>query len=66
MSAANQITEQQRQRLLTGHYAFARREMVRYWFLSQEDITRIMSGGVNTIAWDTRFSSVCCVTPAGH
>jgi TnpA family transposase len=26
---------------LTCHYAFARREMVRYWFLSEEDITRI-------------------------
>lgn len=41
MSAANQVTEQQRQRLLTGHYALSHREMVRYWLLSEEDIKRI-------------------------
>jgi hypothetical protein len=41
MSAANQITEQQRQRLLAGHYALSHREMVRYWLLSEEDIARI-------------------------
>jgi len=41
MSAANQVTEQQRQRLLTGHYALSHREMVRHWLLSEEDIKRI-------------------------
>ncbi len=41
MSAANQITEQQRQRLLTGHFALSHRQMVRYWLFSEEDIGRI-------------------------
>ena len=41
MSAANQVTEQQRQRLLTGHCALSHREMVRYWLLSEKDIKRI-------------------------
>ena len=41
MSAANQITDHQRQRLLTGHFALLHREMVRYWLFSKEDIGRI-------------------------
>jgi Domain of unknown function (DUF4158) len=41
MSAATQITEQQRQRLLADHCALPHREMVRYWLLSEEDIARI-------------------------
>jgi TnpA family transposase len=41
MSAPHQLTEAQRQRLLTGHYTFSRREMVRHWFLSADDLKRI-------------------------
>jgi TnpA family transposase len=41
MSAPHQLTEAQRQRLLTGHSTFSRREMVRHWFLSTEDLKRI-------------------------
>ena len=43
MSAATQITEQQRRRLLTGHFALSHREMVRHWLLSKEDINGINS-----------------------
>lgn len=41
MSVANQISAQQRQRLLAGHHALPHREMVRYWLLSVEDVRRI-------------------------
>ena len=41
MSAAYQITEQQRRRLLTGHFSLSQREMIRHWFLSEEDIKDI-------------------------
>ena len=41
MSAATQITEQQRRQLLTGHFALSHREMVRYWLLSEKDINGI-------------------------
>jgi TnpA family transposase len=41
VSAANQITEQQRRQLLTGHYTLSHREMIRYWLLSEDDIRRI-------------------------
>jgi TnpA family transposase len=41
MSASEQLTEQQRTRLLTAHHSFHRREMTRYWFLSEEDLRRI-------------------------
>jgi TnpA family transposase len=38
MSAANQLTDQQRSLILTGHHAFRRREMVRHWMLSEHDL----------------------------
>ena len=41
MSASQQLTEQQRTKLLTGHHLLRRREMVRYWLLEEEDIRRI-------------------------
>src|SRR6516165_8037252 len=41
MSAPQQLTEQQRNRLQTAHYSLPRREMVRYWLLSTDDIRRI-------------------------
>ena len=41
MSAANQITDQQRQRLLVGHHALPHREMVRHWLLSEQDMAHI-------------------------
>jgi Domain of unknown function (DUF4158) len=41
MSAATQITEQQRRQLLTGHFALSHREVVRYWLLSEKDINGI-------------------------
>ena len=41
MSASQQLTEQQRTKLLTGHHLLRRREMVRYWLLGEEDIRRI-------------------------
>ncbi|HEX4227173.1 MAG TPA: hypothetical protein VHZ07_00785 [Bryobacteraceae bacterium] len=65
MSAANQITEQQRQRLLVGHHGLPYREMVRHWLLSEEESHASTNGGVNTTAWDVRFNSVCCITRAG-
>jgi hypothetical protein len=44
MSAPQQLTEQQRNRLQTAHYSLPRREMVRYWLLSADDIRRINEG----------------------
>jgi hypothetical protein len=41
MSAPHQLTEAQGQRFSLGYYTFSRRDMVRYWFLSAEDIRRI-------------------------
>jgi hypothetical protein len=38
MSAANQLTDQQRSVIVTGHRAFRRREMVRDWMLSEHDL----------------------------
>jgi TnpA family transposase len=37
MSAANQLTDQQRSVILTDHHAFRRREMVRHWMISEHD-----------------------------
>jgi len=41
MSAPQQLTELQRNRLQTAHHSLPRREMVRYWLLSADDIRRI-------------------------
>src|SRR5215469_15170433 len=41
MSAPEQLSEQQRNRLQTAHYSLPRREMIRYWLLSADDICRI-------------------------
>src|SRR6516162_5206807 len=41
MSAPQQLTELQRNRLQTAHHSLPRREMVRYWLLSTDDIRRI-------------------------
>jgi Domain of unknown function (DUF4158) len=38
MSTSNQLTDPQRATILTGHHAFGRREMVRHWMLSQQDL----------------------------
>src|SRR5687767_5190953 len=38
MSAANQLSDRQREFLLNGHHSLRRREMIRYWYLSKEDI----------------------------
>ncbi len=41
MSAPQQLTQAQRDRLQTAHHLLRRREMVRHWLLSEEDRTRI-------------------------
>lgn len=41
MSAANQLTDRQRASILTGHYAFRRREMVRHWMLTERDLALV-------------------------
>jgi TnpA family transposase len=41
MSTPQQLTEQQRNRFQTAHHSLPRREMVRYWLLSADDIRRI-------------------------
>src|SRR5438270_4235506 len=41
MSAPQQLTPAQRDRLRTAHHLLSRREMVRHWLLSQEDRARI-------------------------
>jgi TnpA family transposase len=38
MSSPNQLTEQQRASILKGHHSIRRREMVRYWLLSERDL----------------------------
>ena len=43
MSLAQQLTEQERTKLLTGHHVLTRREMVRHWLLSNEDLQRIQA-----------------------
>ncbi len=43
MSLAQQLTEQERTKLLTGHHVLTRREMVRHWLLSNEDLPRIQA-----------------------
>jgi hypothetical protein len=41
MSASQQLTEQQRTKLLTGYQGLPSREMVRYWLLAEEDVRSI-------------------------
>ena len=41
MSAPQQLTDQQRAQLLRGHYSLRRRDMVRYWQLSEQDLRRV-------------------------
>jgi len=41
MSAPQQLTQAQRDRLQTAHHLLRRREMVRHWLLSEEDRNRI-------------------------
>jgi len=38
MSTSSQLTDQQRVSILAGHRSFRRREMVRYWSLSERDV----------------------------
>lgn len=38
MSTSSQLTDQQRASILGGHRSFRRREMVRYWSLSERDV----------------------------
>jgi TnpA family transposase len=37
MSTSSQLTDQQRASILAGHRSFGRREMLRYWSLSERD-----------------------------
>ncbi len=41
MSAPQQLTQAQRDHLQTAHHMLRRREMIRHWLLSQEDLSRI-------------------------
>src|SRR3954453_15290209 len=41
MSAPEVLTPKQRGEILTAHHRLSRREMVRYWTFSEEDLKRI-------------------------
>src|SRR4051812_2784206 len=43
MSASHQLTDSQRTKLLQSHHHFRRREMVRHWLLTPEDLRRIQA-----------------------